>query len=511
MRTPRWHRRLTAAVLTAVLTAGCSITIAGEPTTASDRTATATATSTPTVRPPVTSRSSATGSSRPVTSAHTRTTQPRTSVVTRTRTTTIRSSSPATPAPAPMPAVLDVRPLLRSLTAALNRHDRKAFVDHFSGPAAITAGRWWNNLDVIGFDAGSVATYQDQGMQVAPDDKGDAQLDYVMAGTHHPSDGTDDAGRPLIGTTQYRIRVHWQSDGSLRVTDWRALRPAPWDCACALVATKGSRVVVISRAAAAGYAGQVAHAADQAVDFQRRLFDGAQATIAGLDGAVIFATDRSSEIQNWFRAPTDPISDVTGIALAYVRDLTVAFGDDRPEGRAVGGSRLAVGPMASGLLPSVLVHELIHYRFFDLPLDRQWLTENPYLPEGVAQYVTELYFGSTPQQIAAGKPRADLGTYRLVMTPARLTKLFAGALPTASQMRDGTADDLNFWYVIAASVFVFLGEKYGTAGTVRIAECGYVGRDVFDCAADYAAGAGAAVSATTLLSGWAGWVRREYG
>jgi hypothetical protein len=42
--------------------------------------------------------------------------------------------------------------------------------------------------------------------------------------------------------------------------------------------------------------------------------------------------------------------------------------------------------MPVGLLTGVLVHELVHYRFFDLPLDRAWLTENPALPEGIAHY-----------------------------------------------------------------------------------------------------------------------------
>lgn len=416
------------------------------------------------------------------------------------------TSGPATPAPVPMPAVIDVQPMLRALTDALNRHDRRAFLSQFTPRAVAVAARWWDNMDVIGFDAGSVATYQDQGLQVAPNDAGTADLDYLMAGTHHPSDGTDANGTPVIGTSQYQVQVHWQPGGTVRIDSWRAVRPAPWDCTCKLVATKGSKVVVLSTADSVDYARQVAPAADSAIDFQRRLFAGAKVGLTPLSGVVIFATDKASEIQKWFRASTDKLTDVTGIALAYVRDLNIAFGADRPADRQVGSSRLAVGPMGSGLLPSVLVHELTHYRFFALPLDRDYLTDTPALAEGVAQYLTELYFGSSAQQVAAGKPVADLGTYQVVMTPQRLKKLFTGAPPTASQMRDGTADELNFWYVIAASVFVYLGEKHGVAVALKAAECGYTGRDTFGCAADTLGG-----SAKSVQTGWAAWVRKQYG
>lgn len=514
---------MAALLALAVVLAGCSVAVSGVPVAARDSSAPvdsppSAASSSVSAGPPASSASSAT--SGPATSSvSTSTAAP---PVVETVTTTVLpgtgtgKGTPTTPASdtavaAPMPAVIDAQPLLRSLTAALDAHDRKAFLVHFAGSAATAAGHWWDNLNVVGFDSGSVATYQDQGLRVRPNDSGVAEMDYVMAGAHYPLDGKDDGGTPVIGTSQYQMRVTWQHDGSLLITGWQAIRPAPWDCGCKLVATKGSHVVVISTPVAVGYARQVADAADKAVDFQRRLFAGAKANISGLNGAVVFATDRASEIQKWFRAPGDNLSDVTGIALAYVRDLTVAFGDKRPEHREVGSARLAVGPMASGLLESVLVHELVHYRFFDLPLDRQWLTDNPGIAEGVAQYVTELFFGSTPQDIADGHPRADLGTYGAVMTPDRLRQLFTGKVPTATQMRTGGADALNFWYVIAASVFVYLDSTYGTAAALKVAQCAYVGRLVFDCAADYAAGHGTTITAAKLQTGWAAWVRQSYG
>lgn len=72
-------------------------------------------------------------------------------------------------------------------------------------------------MEVIGFDAGSIATFQNQGHQVTLGPDGTATLANMMVGTHHPMDGKDSSGIPVIGTSQYRLQIGWQRDGSLVV------------------------------------------------------------------------------------------------------------------------------------------------------------------------------------------------------------------------------------------------------------------------------------------------------
>lgn len=100
---------------------------------------------------------------------------------------------------------------------------------------------------------------------------------------------------------------------------------------------------------------------------------------------------------------------------------------------------------------------------------------------------------------------AELGTFTLSGTPQRVRELFAGRLPTPEQMRNGCADEIDFCYVMAASVFVYLGDRFGHAASLDIARCSYTGRPTFNCASQYAATKGKSVSSTDIEQAWTGW------
>lgn len=407
----------------------------------------------------------------------------------------------------PVPAqVVDATDLLAALTEALNTGDRAAFVRHFTPAAALVAGRWWDNLAVAGFDAGSVTVYGNDHPQAELGADGTAIFGSVMAGVHHPFDGTDSAGNPLIGTTQYRMRVRPEADGTLRIVAWQAVRPAPWDCTCQLRAARTSRAVVVSPATDQPYARQVATAAEAALSFHSKLFSVVGAPIRASSGVVIYATGNERDLRRWFFARGDAVSDVTDIALAYVRDFPAPTGRAAPaDKRTVGGARVALGPLPQRLLVSVLVHELVHYRYFTEPLDREWIAGHPDIAEGIAQYVMEFYMGTTPEELAAGRPKPDDGVMKPAMTRGRLQRLFTGKPPTARQLRTGSAADLDFWYVISASQFEYIASRSDIATAFEVASCAYQAKTVFACASEPLG-----ASETQVRQAWADWVRASY-
>lgn len=137
--------------------------------------------------------------------------------------------------------------------------------------------------------------------------------------------------------------------------------------------------------------------------------------------------------------------------------------------------------------------------------------ENPYLSEGIAQYVTELFYGTAPEDVGSGRMRTSLGLFAPAVTRQRINALFTGNAPTAEQMRNGSIEELDFWYVIAASAFGYLGEQYGVNGALWTARCAYTGKRVFVCASELAEAQGKPISAEQLQTQWARWVRSSYG
>ena len=413
---------------------------------------------------------------------------------------------------------MDVTELFAALTADLRQHDRKGFLSRFRGQAAGSAGRWWNNLDAIGFDGGAVSSYHGQEDVVRLDEDGRGTVEYVMAGTHHAGDSVEAAGAQDVPTTLYRWQVAYDRRRQLvAVTGWTALSNAPWDCTCTLHVAHEAAAVVAAAPSEAKLADAEVDDLVAALQWTGTFNGSVAPDWPALASAVAFTTNHPDRMAAWFRVPVaegGPYRDPywKEPPPAYTHYLLGNTG--RSKGVAhdsyIGGARIVLGPEARDGTTETLVHELVHYRLSTERTESDYALNNPWIAEGVAQLIQQIYVDTSDEQAAAGDWTVGGQAAGYGITPERLAAEFRGRPPTATQIYATDTADRTFWYQISASVYDYLAQTYGLQESLNIATRAQAGRSPFGLVPD-PDHPKRALPAAGVQKAWASWVRATYG
>ncbi len=322
---------------------------------------------------------------------------------------------------APMPTQVDVTELFDALTVDLRQHDRTGFLSRFRGKAAGAAARWWTNLDAIGFDGGAVGSYRGQEDVIALDQSGRGTVEYVTAGAHHAGDQVESTGAQDVPTTLYRWQLTYdRRQRRVEVTRWTALSTAPWDCGCTLYVARDGTAVVAAEPAEAALADSEVDDLVAALRWSATFDHSVAPDWPVLTTAVAFTTDHPDRMAAWFRLPVseggtghdpyweDPPPAYTHYLLGDTGSAAHVAHDSY-----IGGARIVLGPEAVDGATETLVHELVHYRLATERADSGYATKNPWIAEGVAQLIQQIYVDTAGRRgcrrrLGGGRPGGRL-------------------------------------------------------------------------------------------------------
>ncbi|AZI59177.1 hypothetical protein EH165_14545 [Nakamurella antarctica] len=417
------------------------------------------------------------------------------------------------------PSSVDTSALFESITNALLVGNREAFLLHFTSEALVPATFWWDNMAAIGMDGGAASTYYSDAamIDVGANDVGTVR--QVFMGAHFPGDGADEFNNLRVSTTAYSWDVAASFDPtfevtSLIVTAWTSLSNAPWDCNCALHVARGVSGVVASLPDDAAFADEILNYQDQGYEWLNNFMTLSAPEIGVPAEVVTFATANADRLYNWFRPLSDGTAEVPvdRSFVAAVQATYSYYGFNPNLAWAVPNTapRMVVGSDVLDFADpvDVLVHELVHYSLGKFRNEEYWPYTEPYLAEGVAEMIEQVYGFTTPADAVAGAWVVGQPRQATSISASLLAELFDGSLPTSDEMRSGSNSVVNFWYDIAGSLYNYLALTYGMPAALRASVCAYKEGTVLGCVTD---DAGVRLSEADLTASWAQWVRATYG
>lgn len=434
-----------------------------------------------------------------------------------------RSSSPststATSAPPTMPTGVDIGDYLLAMTDTLLAQNRDAFLGYFVGAALPKATTWWDNMSAIGMDGGAVSTWFSAG-RVSLDGAATGTIEDIYLGGHFPGDGVDANGDLKISATIYDWDVRFLLDDQLtptgiEITGWRSVSRAPWDCDCGLYVSRGASGIVASLPGEAALADQILLAQDKANGWLAGFLGSAAPQITLTSQIATFVTFDDRLLDSWFN-PADAVSDpsVRDDFAAAVYPTFSYYGQHEGIAFNVAGTepRMVVG---AGLLTfadpaELMVHELVHYHWDKFLTSDFYPSYQPYVAEGVAQMIEQIYDATDAASAASGD--WVIGTPNQMWSTGydQIETLFIGEVPTAKQLRSGTPEEINFWYDISSSTYNYVAVNYGISVALQTSICAYREGTVLGCIADPAT-PGSYLGEPTQTASWATWVRDTYG
>jgi hypothetical protein len=379
------------------------------------------------------------------------------------------TATAATPA-GPMPAEMFTDGLFATMTQDLNMRNEMAFL-HLASPSARPAMKtWWDNLNAIGFTGGAVIPTAGNDT-VRIDSHGDGST-IVLAGTHNALDPSYQS-KPGVPLERYRIGLHFASATATgQITSWQPLDSDPWDQTSGLYVRTGTNVVVAGLPGDSGVVNETLALAQTAANYDIGLMRQVNPGDLLQEGFVVFVSDNAEVRDGWFAGDPQP----KGWPLAWNGDRTFELPgpgtspDDynsAPGGIAddtTGGVRIVLTPYEqSGQTPQQEIMGL--EREFMIGIlaahDQDLLngppstTVNPdaWTIEGLGIAAEALYAGNTnpaPAHYSFG----PLSGFLRAM-PSRFK---TGKLPDAQQLVGPDAQD---WNDVAASVYEYIGQKYG--------------------------------------------------
>lgn len=371
--------------------------------------------------------------------------------------------------PKPTEAATDA--LFRGLTADVAHHNGTAFLAKFTGPAKNAARRWWQNMSALGFSNGVFYPESVIRARVPLNAAGNGTV-KIWAGTHDTMDVVDpDSHKVYVPLTSYQLTVHQDRESApIVIAGWKSLMNAPWDLS-KLYVTKRRHVKIAAYPDEKHLADSVAGDAEQAAEYDMRLFKDNDSYDLQQPGFVMFVSDKPARRASWFRTGPQPkgwIADPAGYAKPLPGDPgTLVAGVIT---NAVGGSRVVFHSQRdSGENRAVLVHEFVHSIFARNTI---WAYGDSrpapaWTAEGVARFVESFYRVSpdpTPQTLTF-----DLSDLRTNPLRSR----FDGRPPTDAQLYNGSAASGDFWYDVAASVYGYLAVKHSVFDAFYAARIGY--------------------------------------
>lgn len=432
-----------------------------------------------------------------------------------------RSSNPTTSSTptTTRPSEVDIGDYLLAMTDTLLTQNRSAFLDYFVGAALPKATSWWDNMAAIGMDGGAVSTWFSAG-RVSLDGSAAGTIEDVYLGGHFPGDGVDANGDLKISATIYDWDLNVLLDDQLKptsieITGWRSISRAPWDCDCALYVSRSAAGIVASLPDEAALADQILLAQDKANNWLAGFLGFAAPQISLTSQIATFVTFDDRLLYSWF-SPADEVADPSvrdDFAAAvyptfsyYGQHEGIAYNVAGTEPRMVVGVGLLTFPDPAELM----VHELVHYHWDKYLTGEFYPSYQPYIAEGLAQMVEQVYYATDANSAASGDWVVGTPNQMWSTDYDQIETLFIGEVPTAKQLRSGTAEEINFWYDISSSTYNYVAVTYGMSVALQTSICAYQKGTVLGCIVDPAT-PGTYLDETTQTASWATWVRDTYG
>jgi hypothetical protein len=339
-------------------------------------------------------------------------------------------------------------------------------------PAAKPAVKtWWENLQAIGFTTGLVEPAASDAT-VNIDTHGDGTT-TVLAGTHNALDAIDGNRKPDIPCERYQIGLHFASPTAVgQITSWKPLGNAPWDQGSPLYVRKTAHVVVAGLASDSGVVDETAPIAEAAASYDVGLLNHVNSNDLRQQGFVLFVSHNAVIRNRWFTAGPQP----KGWPPQFLGGLTEPLPGPGTNGASTstvpnvsdgttGGARVVVTPFEdNGGTAHRETVQLVRQFILDILAahDEELVNGIPLQPtpdwavQGFAVAVQGLYIGNT---------NPAPGSYNFAALTSALRGLprayRAGKIPTGQQLFSGPVPAEQNWNDVAASVYEYIGRKYG--------------------------------------------------
>ena len=374
----------------------------------------------------------------------------------------------------PRPAQTFPDALFRQLTGYLQAGNKAGFLGLASAAARPAMQTWWDNLKAIGFTTGAVIpTARHDLVRVDRHGNGTA---VVLAGVHSPLDPADNQGKPDVPLTRYRIGLHFASPGATgQITSWQSLDHAPWDQGT-LYVRKDTHVVVAGSAADSALVDQAVPIAESAATYDIGLVN--HVNFKDLDqqqGFVVFVSASAATRNRWLTPVKQPSGWPPRFLSAQVFQLpgpgttqVDATGAGSISDGSSGGARVVVGPYrqdGNGGTPHSQTVTLVRdFMLSILAAHDQALANGlaairvpSWSQQGFAVAVQLLFEANTDP--APARYDFSVLTGALHDLPASYK---TGALPAAwKQLYGPPLGIAENWNEVAASVYAYIGAKYG--------------------------------------------------
>jgi hypothetical protein len=361
--------------------------------------------------------------------------------------------------------------LSANLTAALQKHSKKAFLALSAAPAAKTPmSRWWDNTSALGIITGGASPDRD-----ANPAEGRVRM---RIGFHNAMDSfskdAHDKRTPDTPATEYQLGTKTVLDDKtgnkchLKITSWKSLSNAPWDVKEKLYVVKTKHTVTAGEPRMKSEVRRVSALAEQAAAWDFGFFKSVdRSNYIDMSGFLVFVPATPKEERTWFRAPTAKkpsgwtadVGSVAGVQFPLPGvQLSVSGMPDgspklRPLSTDTGGGRViinAAGRHEDDLgLERTLVHEFVHAIFANDDIGA-YLDGDPVpgaVAEGAARWI-ESYFVDSPTD-SAGKSTA---WPHLKEGMREHFGSFDGHWPSNAEIY-GSSDMAEYYYDLAASTF----------------------------------------------------------
>ena len=379
--------------------------------------------------------------------------------------------APKKPAPAkspaaqavPMPALMPSSALFQALTQDIQAGNEGAFLSQVAPAARPAVQTWWENLQAIGFTSGAImpATSDDL---VHVNSQGDGTI-TVLAGTHSSLDPVGSTGLPDIPSERYQLGLHFASASATgQITSWQPLGDDPWDQGSQLDVRKAADVVVAGPAGDSAVVNQTLPIAEAAASYDIRLLDHVDPGVLHQAGFVVFVSGSSAVRDSWFRTSWLPQSWPPESGGAVTVPLPGATGDSAATGGiatgVTGGARVVITPYGDdgGTAHSETLQLVSQFMTDVLAADDEASATS--VPSWAIQG-----FGLAVQALYQQNTNPAPGAYNFKALTSLLHGLpssyRSGQLPTSQQLFIGRAPAEQDFGAVAASVYAYIGTKYG--------------------------------------------------
>jgi hypothetical protein len=367
-------------------------------------------------------------------------------------------------------------PLFNQMASDMQAHNEAAFLGNVAASAKPALRSWYQNMLAIGFDA---VVIRSNGSNVVPvDSQGNGTI-QVAAGARSPLDpefavqrdatASPKASAPVIPAESYQVTFHETGFGKApEITGWQTSANAPWDLGVSLYVRRGGNVTVVGYPDEKTLVSQTVPMAEAAASYDLGFFRKFLPQAVQQSGFVVFVSADASRRETWFnngQQVTGWPADPDGLTVPMIGITSAASSTFD----TIGAARVVITPQSSAsaetaTLVSEFTHDILISNDIAAGADALWsFGTNDQVPtwaiEGAARFVESLYLTN---------PGLNLSSYPDLWLPQELVHFPTSQLPSApppsSDFSHGSASSINSAYNVAASIYLYIAEKYGGIG-----------------------------------------------